>query len=636
MLGGGSVRTLSALVAVMLVAAACGGDAEGDRAADGAPGTAPGEESMREDGSAAPRSSTRGAPGEPEPSEPPPAPTAEPPEPPDSPGSPEAPEPPDSSGSPEAPEPPDSSGSPDAPEPPDSSGSPETPEPPEPPDSPDSPDSPESAGASTAPAPHDAAQVAADSPDASGSGGGAEASSPTEPTGERPDAAAGLEFAGCGQDYLCGTLTVPLDHDDPGGASLELAVGMIPAGDPDRRIGYLLVNPGGPGGGMSDFLNAGAGLSSRLLDRFDVVGWDPRGVGGSVPSRCQAEARELFLVDPAPDSPSEQAELAASARAVAEACAANLGDAVGHIGTIDTVRDMDAIRRALAADTISYLGFSYGTMLGLLYAEMFGEHLRAAVLDGVVDPSLTATEATVGQTIGFTRTIDDMFAWCRAEPTCAVSGDPAEAYERLLARLDAEPLRDLTDRVVLDPARGILATVLASYSSDLWPFYFIGLAAAIDGDGTMFGRLGEAYIELADLGAFISIGCADSGAAARAGLDALGRQLVEVAGDFGWASLMSIRPCEYWPVTAGTLPTGAVAAPAAPPILVLGNRGDNATPYEWATSVAGQLRSGVLVSYDGTEHTSYGTSDCVSATVDDYLVEGIVPAGGVDCPAEPG
>ena len=492
-------------------------------------------------------------------------------------------------------------------------------------------DEPPAAGATGEPEPTADASSAAAEPELAGTP--AEAPEPT-PADGGTDTRGDVAFADCGQVYLCATLAVPLDHDDSGGATVDLAVGMIPAGDPSRRIGYLLVNPGGPGGGMHEFLSAGAGLSTDLLDRFDVIGWDPRGVGGSVPSGCWGEARDLHLLDPIPDSPDEQGALDAAARTVAEACAARLGDAVGHIGTIDTVRDMDAIRRALGAETISYLGFSYGTLLGVHYAGMFGEHLRAAVLDGVIDPSLPGVELAVGQTLGFARTIDDMFAWCRTEPTCPVTGDPTETFDLLLEHLDVAPSVDFAGTVVLDPARAILAVMVASYSSDFWPFFFDALAAAIDGDGTMFGLLGEAYIGIADLGALISINCTDRGAATRQELDAVAQALAGVAGDFGWSAAVSGLPCEYWPVAAGTLPTGAVAAPDAPPILVVGNRGDNATPYEWAVSVADQLHSGVLVSYDGSEHTSYGLSTCVDRIVDDYLIDGVVPPGDVDCPAE--
>jgi pimeloyl-ACP methyl ester carboxylesterase len=444
-----------------------------------------------------------------------------------------------------------------------------------------------------------------------------------------------LTFSECGREFLCGTLRVPLDHDDPGGVTVELAVGMLPALDPSLRIGYLLVNPGGPGGGIDGFLDFDAGLAPALLQRFDVVGWDPRGVGGSVPSGCWVEARDLYLVDPVPDSPDEEAELDAAAKALADACLANLGSSVAHIGTIDTVRDMDAIRRALGADRISYLGFSYGTLLGIHYADMFGEHLRAAVLDGVIDPSLTATELAVGQIVGFDRAVDAMFSWCRTESSCAVTGDPEAAYDGLMARLEVEPLHDIVGQVALDPARATLALVFASYSESLWPLFFQALAEAIDGYGGRLGRLGEEFIGVADLGAFSSIGCTDGGAVTALDLEALTEALIEVAGDLGAASVVSVLPCEHWPVATATLPVGAVSAPDAPPILVVGSRGDNAAPYEWAAAVADQLHSGVLLSYDGNNHTSYGLSDCVARVVHEYLIDLVVPPGPVDCPAGP-
>lgn len=443
-----------------------------------------------------------------------------------------------------------------------------------------------------------------------------------------------LEFADCGQEYLCATLAVPADHSDPGGLTVDLAVGMLPAGDPSGRAGYLLANPGGPGGGMQGFLDLGAGLSPYLRERFDVVSWDPRAVGASVPSSCWAEAVELHLLDPLPDSPAEREALDSAARALADECVARLGDMVGHVGTIDTVRDMDAIRRALGAETISYIGFSYGTLLGLLYADLFGEHLRAAVLDGVADPSLSGPEHAVGQMAGVHRSLQDMFDWCRSDSGCPVTGDPADIYYGLLAQVDEAPLTGPAGELVLDPGRVVLAAVFATYSSQLWPFFFRFLAEATAGDGSGLAQLGEGYTLLADLGAFVAITCTDGGAATRAELDALAEALDEVAGVFGRAQVVSLLPCEYWPVEVGTRPVRPVAAPLAPPILVVGNRGDNATPYEWATAVAEQLESGVLISYDGNEHGSYGRSRCVTGIVDEYLVNLIVPPDDVDCPAE--
>ena len=441
-----------------------------------------------------------------------------------------------------------------------------------------------------------------------------------------------LDFFDCGRVYRCATLAVPIDHDDPDAGTIDLAVGMLPAGDPSRRIGYLLVNPGGPGGGMDGFLDSGAGLSGDLLERFDVVGWDPRGVGGSVPVDCRAETNHLYLLDPIPDSPDEQSALDEAARAVAEVCAAGLGDVVGHIGTIDTARDIDAIRQALGTEEISYFGLSYGTLLGALYADMFGEHLRAAVLDGAVDPSLAHLESSVGQVVGFDRTIRDMFDSCRNDPRCPILGDPREAYENLRERVESDPLTGAGGEVVVGPAEASLAVRMASYLSEFWPYFFDALAQAVDGNGGMLQRWALAFLEI-DLGAFVSIGCADSGRMSPEQLDQLTAAIVEVAGGMGASSATSARPCVYWPTSSGTLSDEPVAAPNAPPIVVLGNRGDNATPYEWAVSLAAQLESGVLVSYDGAGHLSYTKSACVDSLVDGYLIDLVVPAGEVECAA---
>ena len=481
------------------------------------------------------------------------------------------------------------------PEVPQTSEPPENPEPPDPPEPPETPESPEVSG-SAAPTP------------------------------------GMLDFFDCGRVYRCATLAVPIDHDDPDAGTIDLAVGMLPAGDPSRRIGHLLVNPGGPGGGIEGFLDSGAGLSGDLLERFDVVGWDPRGVGGSVPANCRAETNHLYLLDPIPDSPDEQSALDEAARAVAEACAAGLGDVVGRIGTIDTVRDIDAIRRALGAEEISYFGLSYGTLLGALYADMFGEHLRAAVLDGAVDPSLTYLESSVGQVVGFDRTIPDMFDSCRNDPRCPIVGDPREAYENLRERVESDPLTGPGGEVVVGPAEAVLAAILASYLSEFWPYFFDALAQAVDGNGGMLQRWALGYLDI-DLGAFVSIGCADFGRMSPEQLDERTAAMVEVAGDMGASSVTSARPCVYWPTSSGTLSDEPVVAPNAPPIVVLGNRGDSATPYEWAVSLADQLESGVLVSYDGAGHLSYTKSLCVDGLADSYLIDLVVPLGEVECAA---
>ncbi len=449
------------------------------------------------------------------------------------------------------------------------------------------------------------------------------------PTAVQP-ASGGLAFQDCGQAYLCAELEVPADHGDPGAATATLELGLLPAGDPDRRIGVLLVNPGGPGGDMNSFLEFGAGLSQQVLERFDVVGWNPRGVRGSIPHGCRAEAEHLMLLDPVPDTPEEQAALDKSAREAAEACMDGLGAYARLIGTEQTVIDMDSIRQALGEEQISYLGYSYGSLLGLHYAERFGSRARAIVLDGVMDPALDLAGQAVGQVRGFERVIDDIFDACRQDRQCPVSGDPEDAYNELAGRVEADPLLDADGGAAVGPAELVLALVLAAYSPEIWPIFHQGLAAGLEGDGGILRELALSYLESVDHGSFISIGCSDTGRLSPAELDSLIRRLEEEAGDFGRASASSVLPCLYWADTE-PLPVGPISAPDAPGVLVLGNRGDNSTPYEWAVAVAEALENGLLLTYNGQGHTSYGRHPCVDGVVDSYLIDLALPDEDVEC-----
>ena len=423
---------------------------------------------------------------------------------------------------------------------------------------------------------------------------------------------------------------MPADHSNPDVGTVTLELGMLPAGDPDSRIGALLVNPGGPGGDMNSFLDYRAGLSDRLLERFDVVGWNPRGVMGSVAHGCGEEAEHLMLLDPIPDNDEEEAALDEAAREMAEACLDGLGENVHLIGTDQTVADMDHIRQALGEEQISYIGFSYGSLLGLLYAEQFGPNARAVVIDGVVDPALDYEELSVAQIKGFARVIQDLFDACREDPGCPIPGDPAEAYDRLTEQVEGAPLLDADGNVVLGPAEVLLSLVVTAYAPDVWTFFHQGLASALEGDGEMLQRLAGFYLESTDSGSFISIGCTDAGRISRAELDRLIQRLGDEAGDFGRSSAVSARPCLYWADT-DPLPFGPINAPGASSVLVVGNRGDNATPYEWAVAVAEVLETGVLLTYNGQGHTSYGRHPCVDQVVDDYLIDLILPPNDVEC-----
>ena len=361
---------------------------------------------------------------------------------------------------------------------------------------------------------------------------------------------------------------------------MTLQVGLLPAVDQERRVGVLLVNPGGPGVDMSGFLNSGAGLSERLLNRFDVVGWNPRGVMGSVPHGCRDEAERLMLLDPLPDTAAEEAALDTAAREVADACRRGLAGQVGLIGTDRTVADMDLIRQALGEEQISYLGFSYGSLLGLLYADRYGAHVRATAVDGVIDPGLSSEEVWVGQTVGFIRVIDAMFDACRQNPACPVDGDPLEAHTELAARVEADPLRNASGEVVLGPAEVLGAVIFVAYGADQWSYFYDGLAQAQKGNDEVMARIGRARLKFSDMGSFISINCNDIGPLSEADLKRLQDLMAAAAeglmgaaaGDIARSATLSVRPCVYW---ADTDPrsVGTVRAADAPAVLVIGNRG---------------------------------------------------------------
>ena len=438
-----------------------------------------------------------------------------------------------------------------------------------------------------------------------------------------------LEFSDCGREYLCATLAVPVDHDDPSSGTLELEVGMIPARDPQRRLGAILVNPGGPGSSMDGILGPGEVLSPRIHVQFDVVGWNPRGVGHHVSPECNDLGISFTLMDLVPDSAAEEQAVFAAAEEVAEACQAGYADIGGRIGTADTVRDMDLIRAALGEEKLNFLGYSYGSLLGQLYADQFGHRSRAIVLDGVVDPSLSVEELNYQQMVAFNRVVEDVFALCTVPDCPFEDGDIRGAYEDLLARVEVSPLLDEDGNFVAGPGEVALALVIVTYVAPAWPLFYQAVADGLRGDGAELRRLASFYAD-ETMGPFISIGCTDYGAFTRQESIALADKLAEAAGDLGrFSAGASYFPCVFWDEVAEPLVSGPVRAPDAPTVLVLGNRGDNATPYEWAVGAAESLDHSLLVSYDGKGHTSYGKSDCVDIIVDNYLMDLALPPGDV-------
>jgi pimeloyl-ACP methyl ester carboxylesterase len=440
-----------------------------------------------------------------------------------------------------------------------------------------------------------------------------------------------------------GSLTVPLDYADPSKGTINLFVARHLADKPDKRIGALLVNPGGPGfGGSSLATNPKAYFSQDLIDRFDIIGWDPRGTGLSEPAiDCIDDYDRFFAtVDITPDDAAERQQAADLAKEFADACVERNGDALQHMGTNSSARDMDAIRAALQAPTISYFGFSYGSELGATWATLFPDTVRAAVLDGAVDPNADSMAQSQQQSVGFESTLNTFLAQCSADPTCAFhnAGDAEGAFDKLMATLDEQPIPSEKGRPDINRGVALWGVGQALYSDALWDRLAAALSGAQQGKGAGLLELYDDYFErLADgtydnaLEAFQVITCVDEPDRLDvAAEDAAAAEIAKVAPRFA-PNTVGGYMCTFFP--AATDPRMAITGDDAGPVLVMGTTGDPATPLDSTRAMAATLQDGRLVIVDANQHTGYAANQCSIDVVDAYLIDpvGKAPANGTRC-----
>jgi pimeloyl-ACP methyl ester carboxylesterase len=436
----------------------------------------------------------------------------------------------------------------------------------------------------------------------------------------------------------CGTVSVPLDYADPAKGTIRIRVLSVPARIPSRRIGSLLVNPGGPGASGVQFV-AGAfdRLFATLNQRFDIVGFDPRGTGDSNPVKCTGTSQldHIVALDPIIDDPLERQDLITTSQQLARACQQNSKALLPHVGTENVARDMEALRVALGDDKLNYLGFSYGSAIGTRYAVMYPTQIRAMALDGVIDPATNALDQGAQQADAFQRNYEEFLARCAALSQCPLGADPNAVITKLISDLDAHPVV-MSDGRSVGRGSAIEAIADSMYDPDLWiPLYGLW-ARAVRGDVSGLMALVDAYTGRTSRGydhlleANTAINCVDQYAPADiATLDARVAQLQARDPLFAGAALYGDLPCDQWPVR------GPAAAPVdvsgAPPILLVGGTNDPATPYAWAQALHGQIHGSVLLTRDGFGHTSYGHSTCIASKMNAYLLDGTVPADGTTC-----
>lgn len=445
-----------------------------------------------------------------------------------------------------------------------------------------------------------------------------------------PSADSGLEpapirWSPCAGSLECGTLTVPRDHAEPSGATLELAVARRPA-PATTREGAILANPGGPGASGIEFL-AGFTLSGPLAERFDLVSWDPRGVGASSPVQCGGDALTTWLAaDPAPDDAAEREALGQAAQAVALECARLDGDLLPHLGTEATVADMELLRQALGDDQISYLGLSYGTLIGQLYLEAHPERVRAMVLDGVVDSADGLAQLARAQAVGFEEAFARVAAGCR--PGGCPLDDPDKTYDELAIRVENEPLPAGAGTV--GPAELQIATEFGLYSPALTNLMLRALADAQDGDGRRLASLARSYHSAASYTAYAAVVCLDLAPPDDAGFDELAADLAAVAPRFGVGLAYELLPCASWPTPPNRDPAPVIRPSGAPPVLVVATTGDPATPPDAAERVAARLEGRLLI-HDGEGHVALGSSSCATDAIRAYLTDLTLPPEGARC-----
>ncbi|MDP4509011.1 alpha/beta hydrolase [Nonomuraea turcica] len=437
----------------------------------------------------------------------------------------------------------------------------------------------------------------------------------------------------------CGKLEVPLDYAQPAGETIDLALIKLPA--TGQRLGSVVFNFGGPGASGVDTLDQAAKALTTLRARYDLISFDPRGVERSSGVRCGsgADMDRFTSLDTLPPNEETHQQSEAANKEFAALCQKNSGKILPYVGTVNAARDLDRIRAALGEAKLNYVGMSYGTQLGGVYATQFPQKVGRMVLDAPLDPTVTFEQRTLAQTRGFQQAYESFLKAC-VKNSCTIGKDQATAnanVENLMNELTAKPLkvgnRDLT--------QGLASTGVAAalYSEMTWPFLEQALSDALKGKGGALMYLADSYTGRKPDGtystqmtSFPAITCVDTAERPTpAELRRTEQAALRISPLFG--SEGSGGLCRVWPAQ-GSDQARHVNATGSAPILVVGGKGDPATPYEWAPRLTAQLKTATLVTYMGEGHGAYlSGSKCVQGLVDAYMIDGKVPEKGATCPA---
>jgi len=451
-----------------------------------------------------------------------------------------------------------------------------------------------------------------------------------------------------GYTFDCATIQVPQDwHHPDTGKTFDIALVRVRGKNQHNRIGSILVDPGGPGGSgirkAVRLVTPGQNVPAAISDRFDLVGFDARGVGASTELQCLTPETldAMFGADPDPRTQAGYDAVVAINKAAEAPCAAKYGAQLPLFSTEQSARDMDAIRQAVGDQKLTYLGYSYGTLLGAVYAQLFPQHVRALVLDGTLDPQMNWVQRSESQAAGLEHAFNNFTKWCKANPRlCPIADDPAGEVAAALSRARTSPVTGPDSRKAT--AGWIFTGVIGSlYSKDSWAAMAEGIAQLKTGNANNILYLADAYAARSPNGQYTNlfdvatlVTCTDYAQEPTvAQIRAYQSQWREKYPLFGAPLAIGMLPCaaRVWPGTHDPYPTGP--ATGAPPIVLVGTTGDPATPYAQTAKLASMLGNSHIITWDGEGHTAYPQTTCVNHAVDAYLINLTVPKPGLTCPA---
>jgi len=444
----------------------------------------------------------------------------------------------------------------------------------------------------------------------------------------------------------CGKIAVPINYAKPDDGAASLALIRFPA--TGKKIGSLIVNPGGPGeSGIEAAASIVDNLPTDVRQRFDLVGFDPRGVGSSTPALwCNSDAdNDQLRADPQVDySPTGIEHIEKETKAFVQRCVDKMGkEFLENVGTASVVKDLESLRAAVGDDKLTYLGYSYGTRIGSAYAEEYPDKVRAMILDGAVDPNADPIKADIDQAAAFQQAFNDYAADCAKGPTCPLGTDPAKAvdvYKSMVDPLVDKPLPTADPRG-LGYSDAIIGTIMALYSPNLWRHLTQALTEMTEGHGDTMLALADMYMRRDSHGHYsnatdarIAVNCVDQPPITdRNKVIEEDKEMRKVAPFMSYGKFTGHAPlstCAYWPVPPTSTPH-AVSAPGLPPVLVVSTTNDPATPYQAGVDLAKQL-GGALLTYDGTQHTVvFQGNACVDNYAAAYLDNLRLPPPGATC-----